>query len=93
MSTVVFRRKIQMSDKQDSVVPYDLGFSWDTVAAPLLLQYCNQVFLAIEHVVVTSKADPRVSGVGVVEMQCDITSFGYPNDEALPGHPLYRARR
>lgn len=31
------------------------------------------------------------AGRAVVELvRCSVSKFGYPNDEALPGHPLYK---
>jgi len=40
------------------------------------------------------QTDGSRSGAGTATVEfvrCIVTSFGYPNDEALPGHPLYNS--
>jgi hypothetical protein len=76
----------------DEVVEIDVGCVPElAVPAPIL-------FAADERLVFTFNATRREPGglrvdVGraIVKVEsCFLFKFGYPNDEALPGHPLYR---
>ena len=70
-----------MKTEAPQVVSYDAGFlPRADVPSPALLQTEDSAFLVF-------RAD---TGTGVVEiLGCLISKFGYPNDEALGGHPLY----
>lgn len=80
-----------MPAKRATVVPFQIGFSWETGAPePILVQSPDLAFLVF-HAVGKTKDGGRIDAPGVVELvDCKITKFGYPNDEALPGHPLFR---
>lgn len=80
---------MNLSSKIDEVVRYDIGFEPEAaVSGPMLLKTDNSTFLTFNAV--RMKEDKReTAGTGVIEiLGCSITKFGYPNDEALGGHPL-----
>lgn len=81
-----------MAANRETVVPFDIGFLWETGAPePVLIQSPSRTFL-IFHAVRDEEVGHRIEGTGVVEIvRCIKTQFGYPNDEALPGHPLCRS--
>lgn len=57
------------------------------VPRPVLLQNELACFLLFEG---SAEAAPGSEGVAIVSFQsCLVSRFGYPNDEALAGHPLY----
>jgi hypothetical protein len=72
-------------------VPLDLGFSPEAaVSAPVVIQndYCT--VLTFNAVTILPDGARGKAGTAIVEFDlCSWTSFGYPNDEALAGHPLY----
>jgi hypothetical protein len=78
-----------MVAEQDTVVELNLGCSPEAaVSGALLLQTEYRAYL-------TFNAQRPVdgffedAGTAIVEIvRCAITKFGYPNDEALGGHPL-----
>jgi hypothetical protein len=58
------------------------------VPRPVLLQSESACYLLFEG---STKELPDAGVVAIVKFQsCRISRFGYPNDEALPGHPLYK---
>ncbi|ATC63484.1 hypothetical protein CMV30_05670 [Nibricoccus aquaticus] len=69
----------------------DIGFMPEAaVSEPVLLQTDYAAILSFSAV--REKADGTYEdvGYGVLEFDsCSLTKFGYPNDEALAGHPLY----
>jgi hypothetical protein len=59
------------------------------VPRPVLLQSELACYLVFDG---SQEASSRSEGVVVVSFQsCLVSRFGYPNDEALGGHPLYKA--
>ena len=78
-----------MFKSQDKVVTLKSDFLPEAaVSGPLLLQTDDITFLTFNAV---QTKDSVSAGTGILEfMQCSVTKFGYPNDEALEGHPLYR---
>jgi hypothetical protein len=72
-------------------VPLDLGYEPDPgVSNPSLQQDDNSAILRFNAA--AKLADGSFGAHGIAEVSfavCSITRFGYPNDEALPGHPLY----
>jgi hypothetical protein len=80
-----------MFQKHDEVVRMDIGFEPEAaVSGPVLLQTDDDAFLTFNAVRMTSDGRRDTAGTGVIEFErCGITKFGYPNDEALGGHPLY----
>lgn len=72
-------------------VPLDLGFKPSSgVTAPLLIQTEHSMILAFSAWREASDVSPYISGTAIVEFDgCYWSTFGYPNDEALEGHPLW----
>jgi hypothetical protein len=72
-------------------VPLDLGFLPEAgVSAPLLLQNDFCAVLTFSAVTIGPDRSRGETGTALIDFDlCQWTSFGYPNDEALPGHPLY----
>jgi hypothetical protein len=59
------------------------------VPRPVLLQSEAACYLVFEG---TADTQPRSGGVAIVTFaSCLISRFGYPNDEALAGHPLFKS--
>src|SRR6185503_14790062 len=81
-----------MFQKHDEVVRLDIGFEPEAaVSGPVLVQTDDDAFLTFNAVRMTVDGRRDTVGTGVVEFEgCYITKFGYPNDEALGGHPLYK---
>lgn len=81
-----------MSQKHDVVVRFDLGFQTEAaVSGPLLLQTEYDAFLTFNAVRINASGKYDTAGIGIIEFKgCSSTKFGYPNDEALGGHPLYK---
>jgi hypothetical protein len=58
------------------------------VPRPVLLQSESACYLLF---VGSKKQSPDSDAIAIVKFQsCRIARFGYPNDEALPGHPSYK---
>lgn len=81
-----------MPEKPDQIIRLNIGFTPEAaVSEPLLLQTDCDAFLTFSAVVKNEKGLFEDAGIGVVEFhRCNLTKFGYPNDEALRGHPLYQ---
>ncbi len=76
-----------MSDRQERVVELDLGvYPKPGAPMPLLAQGSRDAVLVFR-----AQTEPGGQAkTGVVEVSaCWVSQFGYPNDEALSGHPLY----
>jgi hypothetical protein len=73
------------------VVPLDLGFHPDSgVSAPLLLQTESSAILTFSAMTNFVADSLSKEGTAIVEFDsCYWSTFGYPNDEALRGHPLW----
>src|SRR5437588_5445874 len=72
-------------------MPVDLGFLPEAaVSAPLVIQNDSCTVLTFNAVTMQPDGARGKAGTAIVEFDlCFWTSFGYPNDEALAGHPLY----
>jgi hypothetical protein len=81
-----------MTSEPDTITELDLGVVPEAaVSRPMLLQTDYRTVLTFNAMKHTP--DKRVTSVGtaIVEFErCLVTKFGYPNDEALQGHPLYQ---
>ena len=77
-----------MTENSDQVVPLSIGVLPVTdVPSPILLQNEYDAYLVFDA---HSEVPSVPAGTAIVRLQgCLITRFGYPNDEALGGHPLY----
>jgi hypothetical protein len=81
-----------MFQKHDEVVRLDIGFEPEAaVSGPVLLQTDVDAFLTFNAVLMTADSRHAPAGTAVIEFErCSVTKFGYPSDEALGGHPLYK---
>ncbi|HEY1174238.1 MAG TPA: hypothetical protein VGH19_22925 [Verrucomicrobiae bacterium] len=72
-------------------VPYDIGFKPEAaVPDPIIFQSEDAIMLAFCAVKEMPDGMRADAGFGIIDFKgCMATKFGYPNDEALPGHPLY----
>jgi hypothetical protein len=77
-------------DESDKVVRHDIGFEPEAaVSGPILLQNDYSAFLTFNAVRMSEEGQREDVGTGIIELlRCSVTKFGYPNDEALGGHPL-----
>ena len=85
------QRTLAAAKGEDYAVPYDIGFVPEAaVSDPVLLQTDGAAFLTFSAMRRLPNGKREDAGYGIVEFDlCSITKFGYPNDEALPGHPLH----
>jgi hypothetical protein len=74
----------------DKVIELDLGCVPEAaVSGAVLVETEHSTFLTFNAQRPITESSEAV-GHAVVEFpMCSVTLFGYPNDEALPGHPLY----
>jgi len=84
-------RALAAFDGEQYAVPLDLGFHPDSgVSAPLLLQTDSSAILTFSAVTNFVVGSFTTDGTAIVEFDsCYWSTFGYPNDEALDGHPLW----
>lgn len=76
-----------MADRQERVVELDLGvYPVPGAPMPLLAQGSRDAILVLRAQ--TAPGGEPKTGVIDVSM-CWVSQFGYPNDEALSGHPLW----
>jgi hypothetical protein len=71
--------------------PMELGFVPEAgVSAPVLLQNDYSAIMTFSAVTIGSDGSRTKTGTAIIELdRCQWTTFGYPNDEAIAGHPLY----
>ena len=76
---------------EEKVVELDRGYTPEAaVSGAFLIQDEYKTFLTFNAMQPAENGFNKDAGTAVVEfVRCIITKFGYPNDEALPGHPLY----
>ncbi len=79
-------------EEVDKVVELDLGCIPEAaISGAVLVQTEQSTFLTFNAFRKAGRQRERV-GTALVEFRfCTCTLFGYPNDEALKGHPLYQA--
>jgi hypothetical protein len=71
-------------------VPLDLGFEPSSAVTNPSLQQDEYSAILRFNAVAKRPDGTFVDGTAEVTFaSCSITKFGYPNDDALPGHPLY----
>lgn len=85
------QRALAAAKGEEYAEPYDIGFFPEAaVSGPVLLQTDYVTILTFNAVREMPDGKWHDAGQGIIEVErCTITRFGYPNDEALPGHPLY----
>jgi hypothetical protein len=90
-SLEVAQRELAAAKGEPYAVPYDIGFKPEAaVSEPVLLQTDYRTFLTFSAKRLLSDGKYHDAGYGIIEFErCSLTKFGYPNDEALAGHPLY----
>ena len=86
------QRSLAAAKGEDYAVPIDIGFVPEAaVSGGVLIQTEYQCFLTFNAMRVLPNRKREEAGTGIVDCRsCSITKFGYPNDEALRGHPLYK---
>jgi hypothetical protein len=79
-----------MTTDVDIVVKLDLGYTPEAaVSGAVLIQTEYSTFLTFNAKKLAEDGFYHDAGTALVEFnRCLITKFGYPNDEALGGHPL-----
>jgi hypothetical protein len=84
------QRALAAAKGEEHAVPVNLGVVPEAaVPEPELFQTERGAYLVFSAVKVQMDGVRRDAGFVVVEIEfCSLTQFGYPNDEALPGHPL-----
>lgn len=85
------QRALAAAQNLDYAVPFDVGcVPQAAVSQPVLLQTDYATFLTFNAMRERPDGCRDDVGTAIVEVErCHVTCFGYPNDEALPGHPLY----
>ena len=74
---------------EEKVIELDLGV-WPEGGAPMPSLFQDEHDAALVFRAVSRASGVGGDGGGVVAIQgCSVAKFGYPNDEALGGHPLY----
>ncbi len=83
-------RELAAALGQEHAVELHLGiYPEAAVSGPVLLQDDYDAFLAFNGMRLRPDGLREAAGLAVVEfVGCSTTKFGYPNDEARPGHPL-----
>lgn len=84
------QRALAAAKGEEYATPYDIGFEPEAaVSGAILLQTEYAAFLIFNAMQPRGNGTRTDAGLGVVETRrCSLTKFGYPNDEAPPGHPL-----
>jgi hypothetical protein len=85
--------EVPMEDQKeiDQVTELDLGYVPEAaISAAFLMQDEHQAILTFNAMQVDEDGWRKHAGTAIVEFEgLLITRFGYPNDEARAGHPLY----
>ena len=81
-----------MANETDQVIEVNLGFRPEAaISGAVLIQSDYSTFLTFKAMGLETDGI-HYTGIGFALLEfnrCILTRFGYPNDEALPGHPLY----
>ena len=85
------QRALAAAKGEEYAIPYDIGFVPEAaVSEPVLLQTDYATIITFSAMRPMPDGRRENAGYGIVELDlCSLTKFGYPNDEALSGHPLY----
>ncbi|MEK8035088.1 hypothetical protein AACH06_30085 [Ideonella sp. DXS29W] len=84
------QRMLAAARNEEHAVPFDIGFVPEAAApSPSLLQSESAAALVFGAMEILPDGIRKPVGCATVELElCSVTKFGYPNDEALSGHPL-----
>jgi hypothetical protein len=84
------QRALAAAKGEEYAVTHDIGFVPEAaVSEPVLLQTDDVAIITFSAMRSKPDGTYEEAGYGIVEFDlCSITKFGYPNDEALRGHPL-----
>jgi hypothetical protein len=82
-----------MGESMDQVIELDLGCVPEAaVSGGVLVQTERSTFLTFNAMRKRPDGRRERAGTALIEfLSCLCTRFGYPNDEALAGHPLHAA--
>jgi hypothetical protein len=82
---------MSISAATDTVVELDIGVVPEAaVSGAVVLQDEYATYLTFNAMSKGAHSERRDSGTAIVTFKrCLLSKFGYPNDEALAGHPLY----
>jgi hypothetical protein len=85
------QRNLAAAKGEDYAVPHEIDFVPEAaVSEPVLIQTDNTTILTFSAERPMPNGKREDAGHGIIEFDlCSLTKFGYPNDEAMPGHPLY----
>lgn len=85
------QRDLAAAQGLEYVQPLDFGiFPEAAVSGAMLFQDEYRAFLTFNAMRPEPDGRRAAAGLALVEIRgCRLTQFGHPNDEALPGHPLY----
>ncbi len=75
----------------DKVIEHDIGcFPELAVSGPVVMAVDEQLVFSFNAMQATPDGRRNDAGRAVIKVKpCLAFKFGHPNDEALPGHPLY----
>ena len=85
------QRALAAAKGDEYAVPHDIGFEPEAAVSEALLLQTEHAAIFTFHAMRPMPDGRREdAGYGIVELDlCSLTKFGYPNDEALSGHPLH----
>lgn len=76
---------------EEYAIPFDIGcLPHADVPSVVILQTDVSTVLTFNAHYTSPEGIDVSNKRAVVELGCCLTKFGHPNDEALPGHPLYQ---
>lgn len=80
-----------MTESIDQVIELDLGCVPEAaISGAVLVQTERTTLLTFNAMRIGEDGQRHRAGTALVEFPgCQVTQFGYPNDEALDGHPLW----
>lgn len=84
------QRALAAAKGEEYAIPVDVGFVPEAaVSGAVLLQTEDAAFITFSAMRKTTDGRLESAGRALVELEdCEITKFGYPNDEARSGHLL-----
>jgi hypothetical protein len=87
----VYATHVRREHSVDTVIEYDIGcFPELAVSGPIVMAIDERLVFSFNATRPTPDGRRADAGRAVVKVGlCLAFKFGHPNDEALPGHPLY----